>query len=316
MELKCPFTVLNDQIYSQIELKRKIRIENEIRKLLNHRITDRKNIIEEINIHNKNIYDKQRETEKASKIETKITAPDLKIESTTPQKVITQPLLSNESATKTNIPFSQELINNFFELQIIRKVEHENKYKKSQLMDIKRIVNKRLMQVSSDVDHINALGRDLQQYNQGTEFIEAFTSKMIEQSKVQVTKASESHKSLSVLFYLLYTQDLFDYYRYKVFCEQSLDNVEIHNVYLIYFCVLKAKKNFEEAWFFLASVLNVTPIETTLYVLDAFLMIFAKEMKSFYGNEYSKVVEFLKNTFMSKLDNDPLKYRILSHLEI
>ncbi|KAM0678316.1 hypothetical protein BDAP_001029 [Binucleata daphniae] len=221
-------------------------------------------------------------------------------------------IIENENTVKTNIPFSQDLIDKYLKLESIKNIENNNR--KSEVTDIKRVVNKRLMQVSSDIDHITDLANDLQRYNNGSAFIEAFSCKMIEQSKLQVSGVNESHKSLSFLFYKMYSQDLFDYYRYKVFCDHSIDNKELSNVYLVYFCTLKAIKNYDEAWFFLASLLNVKPIESTLYVLDSFLKIFIKEMKQFYGSEYSKLVAFLTSDFIVQVDNEPIKYRITSML--
>ncbi|KAM0685020.1 hypothetical protein COBT_003771 [Conglomerata obtusa] len=209
---------------------------------------------------------------------------------------------------KTNIPFSQMLVDTYLNDNFIY-IEKTND--KNDLLDFKRLVNKRLMQVSNDLKHIQELSKDLIKHKENPLFIEAFSKKLIEQCKLQVSRHKDSYKGMSYFFSLVKTEALMNFYRYKLYTEEIRDYNILKSVYLVYFGILKLCGLFEEAWFVLASILNLNPNEGSLYVLEALIIVLGRNMKEFYGESFFSIKEFLINKFFILIDNDAVKVRIV-----
>ncbi|KAM0676263.1 hypothetical protein GVAV_000226 [Gurleya vavrai] len=303
---------MNNTGFERIIEERNRKTREKINLIFEKRLAERKNLLKEIEEINKRIKLENEIFIKKNEIEPN-TSNDFIREQNKEQELELKndDFKTKQDKIKTNIPFSQELISLYIN-DNITDLELYKEKNKEEYLDIKRIVNKRMMQLSSELEHIQEISKVLMKYKDNDSFIEIFTSKIIEQSKLQVKNQKEFYKVLAYLFYLLRTDKLFLYYRFKIVTVDCDDNLALRSIYYVYFGVLKLANLYQEAWFFLASILNEKPIEKTLYVLDAFIIVLGIKMKEFYGSEFCKLEEYIFVNFFPLFDNDAIKTRIVN----
>lgn len=328
--------------YYEIEAQRKKLIVDKINNLLLQRENEKKQLIYNMRTFNENA-EKQKHLKIQKKEELTFIKPD---ENHVDTKFIENPVLENiiqdaqfkidnshiqnlhtleepvhpktkavteEKTRQTNIPIRDELINKFI-------LPYENiklPSLTSELIHLKRIINKRITQISADANHTNEIAEELRGYVDNPHFNLLLVQKIVEMGKLQVAIHKESYKSYSYFLGLMYknNENLLDVLRLNVFTAKEMDGKVLKGIYLIYFGMLKILKLYDEAWFFFASILHVKPEEASLYVLEAFFIIFGKDMINFYGNEYIKLIEVIKTEYFSHIDNDAVKTRIISIVE-
>lgn len=206
----------------------------------------------------------------------------------------------------TNIPFSQSLIDKFI-------AGYSNQRELDLDYNAKRFINKRITQVSFDANQITRIANELKQYTKSFGNIVQINLKIIEQGKLQVSTHRESYKSYAYLLDCISDDKLHADFRFRVMTVKHIETRHLTGVYLIFFGFLKLRKLFDEAWFVLASILNVEPSSGSLYVIEAFIYVLGKNMHDFYGSELQKIQNYLEHEYFLTVDNEPIKVRI-NHL--
>lgn len=329
--------------FKLIELKRKHNLQHQLNQLINQRALDKQtlitriqeynkkiiqsnnSIIEEIKLaHIKAIEEKERkieqenmsllnvesENKKITDLQTRILIDDTQFISNIESKSILEnekiEIVESITPRLTNIPLSEELIQKY----VAHHPRPMNIEITRDMMDAKRVINKRVSQVSNDIDHIKKVSKDVLKYTHDPELNKMIAELIIRQGKLQVAVHNDSYKGYSYFFVLIYNDNLMQDFRYKVLTDESVDNSLTKGVYLVYFGILKLHKSFDEAWFFFASMMNVKPIEKSLYVLESFLIVLGSDLKHFYGDEFGKIQKFICDSYWNEVDNLAVKTRI------
>ncbi|EJW01871.1 hypothetical protein EDEG_03645 [Edhazardia aedis USNM 41457] len=218
----------------------------------------------------------------------------------------------HESAvsTVTCIPFSAELIEKYITnseiMELVRKIDEA-----SQKPDftIKRIVTKRISQISLDASHTDKLILELSKLNTNLQFVKEFTKKLIQESQIPVTTSRNLYKPYAYLFNKIYTDEMFQYFRYTLITTKFF-NQNIRGAFMVYFGILLGLKKKDDALFFLASILNKKPVELSLYVLEGFLDVLGTEIKNFYDATFIDICSFIENEFLCEFVKKPVALRI------
>ncbi|KHN70323.1 hypothetical protein M896_021620 [Ordospora colligata OC4] len=219
----------------------------------------------------------------------------------------------------TNIVFSNEFISRFI---LNRKyVEIEESICREKLMmprsmqiQIKMQINKRLSQVSGNAGQVDKIFNVLREYSNSYLFIETFVLKLIEQGRIQVSSCPGSYREFSALFCKFFTVELMEYFRVVLFTMKATIGT-IRGMYGIYFGVLEMLGEADEAWFFIASVLNSEQNEMSCYVIECFFSILGGMLFVRCRGPFIKLVDYTKKYYMRDMNNEPCKIRMLSILE-
>jgi hypothetical protein len=224
------------------------------------------------------------------------------------------PQINSSTLVFTNIPFSNTLIERFVNneeyLNLEKMIEEEkNRVDVKEQVNIKARINKRLSQLSSDSLQVQRISNDLSKYKDSFIFMESFVIKILEQGKVQVSSRIESYKEYSSLFSSLLNDHLLSYFRVILFTKKGGSSA-LKGMYSVYFGLLKQRNMYDEAWFFIASVLNIHPGICSIYVIEVFLIILGEDLVNWNRNEFFKIVAYLRKTYLPMVDNDAAKVRI------
>lgn len=215
-------------------------------------------------------------------------------------------IVDQKGPSLTNIPFSEEFISRF----IISYQKMANNVVNQSLFEAKRFINKRISQVSTDPSHIKDISTGFEKFVNNPELVNLITNKIVAQGKLQVAIHNDSYKGYAYFFSLIYNENIMQDLRFKVFTDEVVDNNVTKGIYMIYFGILKIKKLFDEAWFFFASMMNVKPIEKSLYVLEAFIIVLGSDVKHFYGVEFEKIQKFICESYCLEINNMAVRTRI------
>jgi hypothetical protein len=287
-----------DSDYHTIERRRQERMRELAQRLISRREQINRSIEEELNR-----YDEEGIVE-ASNI------PMEYDEHVAPSKA-TEPV-----SVKTNIPFTSELISAFIlndgYVEIERELQEEKKVLDRQTqLKIKLQVNKRLTQVSGRTGQVVQIAEILREYSTSLVFVETFTLKIIDQGRMQVSTFHESYRQYAELFCRLYSPRLMHYFRAVLFTKEATVET-VKGIYSIYFGILEAAGDADEAWFFIASILNASPSPLTCYVVEAFLLILSDLLHSRCRGPFTKLLVYIREHFLTAIDNDPCRSRISS----
>lgn len=214
----------------------------------------------------------------------------------------------------TNLPFSDELVSRFVFSRIYVEVEESIRKEKLVMprttqIEIKVQVNKRLMQVSGKPGQVERIFDALREYSRFYIFIEIFTLKIIEQGRLQVSSCPGSYREFSELFNRFYSPELMEYFRAVLLTKEATVNT-VRGIYSIYFGVLETQHNSEEAWFFIASMLNSRQNEMSCYVVESFFAILGDLLFDACRGPFSKLVDYTRRFYFSDMNNEPCKSRL------
>lgn len=272
--------------------------EQEIIKINENRLNEDKKYIQEANKTPEPQIEHKEKTEKIENINTSF-LDNMNIEIVDHKRLL------------TNIPFSEEFVVKYVTNYHIEKSDNKN----PNIFNCKRIINKRIMQVTADVEHIKEISKDIVGFTNDTNLIQVINSVIVQQGKLQVALHNESYKGYAYFFSSIYNEEIMQNFRYKVFTDPATDNQATKGVYLIYFGVLKLMKLYDEAWFLFASMMNVKPIEKSLYVMEGFLIVLCSDLMHFYGAEFPNIKHFLLESFCKHPNNKAVQTRIKTLIE-
>jgi hypothetical protein len=226
------------------------------------------------------------------------------------------PVSEPVSTVRTNIPFSTELINAFILSDSYVEIERGLQSEKLDLdketqLRVKLQINKRLTQVSGKAGQVAQIADLLKEYAGMLIFTETFVLKIIDQGRMQVSSFHESYRQYAELFCRLYSPELMVYFRAVLFTKEATAST-VKGIYSIYFGILEMVGDADEAWFFIASVLNAMPSPLTCYVVEAFLLILSDLLHARCRRPFVKLLEYIKKHFFTAMDNEPCRSRISS----
>lgn len=221
-----------------------------------------------------------------------------------------------EGRWSTNVFFSDRFISRFILSRGYVEVEEEIKREKlvlpaSTQVRVRMQVNKRLTQVSGRAGQVDRISDVLSEYAHYNIFIEIFTLKIIEQGRLQVSSCPSSYREFSELFCRLYSPKLMEYFRVVLFTKEANTNT-IRGIYSIYFGILELQDNSEEAWFFIASLLNAKQNEMSCYVVECFFSILGDLLFEVCRSPFLKLMEYVRRHYYNEMRNEPCKSRIMS----
>ncbi|ADM12273.1 uncharacterized protein Eint_091450 [Encephalitozoon intestinalis ATCC 50506] len=307
--------------YGEIERKRRERVDELAYRLLVEREKANRSIEEEL----QRLFELEKDpvdTETHSSEE-----PAKEIETYSPvileEHGLSEELSKNNSGMQplcsTNVPFTDELVSRFIlnkaYVSIEEKIWRERQtMPKNIQMQTKIQVNKRLTQVSGKAGQVDRIFNVLREYSHSYVFVETFTVKIIEQGRLQVSSCPESYKEFAELFCRFYSSELMEYFRVILFTREASSST-IKGVYSIYFGVLEIQGNSDEAWFFIASMLNSRQSELSCYVVECFFSILGNLLFRTCRGPFFKLIEYVKRYYFREMNNEPCKIRISSMFE-
>ncbi|KAG5858569.1 hypothetical protein KMI_14g19530 [Encephalitozoon hellem] len=309
--------------YGEIERKRKEKVDELAYRLLVEREKANKNIEEEL----QRLRDQEKDLAGARSIsadveemieETHADDPDVSDFSTS-GKELQNSINEAQPSCPTNIPFTEELVSRFILNNGYVSIE-ENIWKeklvmpKAAQMQAKIQINKRLTQVSGKAGQVGKIFNVLREYSHSYVFLETFTLKIVEQGRLQVSSCPGSYREFSELFCMFYSPELMEYFRVILFTREASVNT-IKGIYSIYFGVLEIQNNADEAWFFIASVLNSKQNKLSCYVVECFFSILGDLLFRECRRPFFKLMEYVKKYYFKEMSNEPCKTRIVSAFE-
>ncbi|EEQ82691.1 hypothetical protein NCER_100556 [Vairimorpha ceranae BRL01] len=211
-----------------------------------------------------------------------------------------------------NVNFEDYYIKNYLFLShyfvIEKQIQNEKDLTpRSELLKIKIEVNKRLNQLNNDYDKIYTLYRFLNKYSHSKVFLETFVLKILEQSIIQVSRYYESYRQYSLCFKFLYNDDLFTFYKIKLFSKKASEE-GLKGLYAVFFGVIKECDLSEEAWAFSAGFLNVQNSE--FVILEIYLDILGEYVIDKFNRRAYKLFRYIKNYTLPTIKNLAHKYKI------
>lgn len=220
----------------------------------------------------------------------------------------------------TNVFFSKEFVSRFVLSQAYVSIEEKIRREKLVLpravqVQTKIQINKRLTQVSGRAGQVDLVFRALEQYSHTYVFVETFTLKMIEQGKLQVSSCPGSYREFAELFCRFYSPELMEYFRVILFTKEASTST-VRGIYSIYFGILEIQENSDEAWFFIASMLNSAQNELSCYVVESFFSILGRLLFGICRGPFLRLVEYAKKHYLREMSNEPCKTRLLALFEI
>ncbi|AFN83681.1 hypothetical protein EROM_090640 [Encephalitozoon romaleae SJ-2008] len=221
-----------------------------------------------------------------------------------------------QSSCPTNVPFTEEFISRFIlskaYVLIEEKIWREKLIMpKTAQMQAKIQINKRMTQVSGKAGQVDKIFNVLKEYSHSYVFVETFTLKIIEQGRLQVSSCPGSYREFAELFCMFYSSELMEYFRVILFTREASVST-IKGIYSIYFGVLEIQNNADEAWFFIASVLNSRQNKLSCYVVECFFSILGGLLFRECRGPFFKLIEYVKRYYFKEMDNEPCKTRISS----
>lgn len=216
------------------------------------------------------------------------------------------------------VSLSTFYIKNFLNLDNIKKIKYninhdKNNLDKQELFQLKIEINKRLNQLNNDFDMISNISKILNEHNNNFIFIDIFVTKLIEQSLIQVSRYQESYKQYAFLFKLLYSQELFFYYKYKLFTTKTNEE-GTKGIYSVYFGFILECEMLDEAWSFIAGILNGDKQEQNFVVIETYLNILSKFLNFKIPKYFRKLLKYIKMYVVDAIEKAPLKFRIESKI--
>lgn len=210
-----------------------------------------------------------------------------------------------------NIPLSDFYLKNFiFQVEYL-EIENAIRLEKStqtneNILKIKIEINKRLNQINNDPQKVEIIADILKKYSQSYVFVEIFTCKFLEQCTVQVSRSLESYRQFAYLFKMVYSNDLFCFYKANLIKKMS----GLRGMYATYFGVLVELNLLDELWAFGAGLLNTELSNDSFVVLEVFLMIGGPYMSHKISLHYKKLLRYIKRYTLRKIKEPALKFRI------
>lgn len=217
-----------------------------------------------------------------------------------------------------NMPISDYFIrkyivtDNYIQTERILTLQ-KNKITNQSYRQLKLIVNKRIGQVTTDLDHINLITGFLKQYDSCI-FYELLSIKIIEQAKLQVSNCFETYKSYGWLLNNLYTPNLHSLFLVGLVCKKE-EGKFLKSMYSIYFELLRLRRMWHEAYNFFAGMLNETPISNSFHVVEAYLLVLGKDMSAVFGKRFRGITNYIREEYFARGDNKPCKVRIEKIIE-
>lgn len=226
----------------------------------------------------------------------------------------------NELGFKTdfNIPISKYFIKKYVitenYIQTEKIVNEEKKaISKQSHFNLKVTINKRIGQITTDMEHVSLIIGTLKQYNDCV-FYELVSIKILEQAKLQVASCFEFYKSYGMLLSNLYSPHLHSLFLVSLLYKKE-KTTNLKGMYSIYFEFLRLKQMWAEAYDFLAGVLNEMPSFDVFYVVEAYLIVLGRDMVRLFGKRFKGILNYLREEFFIRGENDPCKVRIEGIIE-
>lgn len=303
--------------YGEIERKRREKVDELACRLLVEREKANQSIEEEI----QRLLDQEKDSAEMENISMKegieeahIDDPVTSIFSRSSEEL--QTTSGIKSSCPTNVPFTEELVSRFVlskaYVLIEEKIWREKLVMpKTAQMQAKIQINKRMTQVSGKAGQVGKIFNVLKEYSHSYVFVETFTLKIIEQGRLQVSSCPGSYREFAELFCMFYSSELMEYFRVILFTREVSAST-IKGIYSIYFGVLEVQNNADEAWFFIASVLNSRQSKLSCYVVECFFSILGGLLFRECRGPFFKLMEYVKKYYFKEMDNEPCKTRISS----
>ena len=180
-----------------------------------------------------------------------------------------------------------------------------------ELLAIKRLVNKRCNQMSTDFAHASTLIESLLPYRGNRAFAEIFARKLLEQGRVLVAGHLDAYKPLGYALYKMDDASIRRVYSGLMIRKHEGES-EMRGMYAIYFGYLKFKGDVSECWLWVASVLNCRPNGLSGYVLEVFLIVCGEMMRDRCRGRFMKILRYILKFYVQELHNPPIELRITS----
>ncbi|KAK6090037.1 hypothetical protein P3W45_000925 [Vairimorpha bombi] len=296
-----------DDEFESIENERKLRVNKMLRCLIKERELKNEIIEKEFNELNQkadlyeNDYNQNKSDLNIEKISSKVNNVNYKVDN-----------VSYEF--DFNIQLTDYYKNTYLKikkyLQIEKSIsEEKEKLQRSEILKLKIEVNKRLNQLNSEYDMIISLSKFLTKYIGSYTFIEIFALKILEQSIVQVSRYQESYKQYALFFKLLYSEDLFIFYKLNLLNKKANEE-GIRGIYSVYFGILNECDFIDEVWSFGAGMLNMEMESKDFVVLDVYLEILGIYLVRKKGGQAEKLFRYIKKFVVNRIKSPSQKYKI------
>ncbi|ELQ76414.1 hypothetical protein THOM_0601, partial [Trachipleistophora hominis] len=218
----------------------------------------------------------------------------------------------------SNIPVSDYFIRKYIVTENYIQTEkilsqQKKKITTQSYTQLKLTVNKRIGQITTDIDHINLITQHLKQYDSCI-FYELLTIKILEQAKLQVSNCFETYKSYGWLLNNLYTPNLHSLFLVGLMCKKEEGKL-LKSMYSIYFELLRLRQLWIEAYDFFAGVLNEVPASHSFHVVEAYLLVLGQDMSMVFGKKFRGVINYIRDEYFPRGDNKPCKVRIEKIIE-
>lgn len=228
----------------------------------------------------------------------------------------TMSMETGRRACPTNLFFSDEFVSRFVLNRSYVEIEEEIRKEKLVLakttqVQMRMLINKRLTQVSGKPGQVERISETLRGYSHLYVFIETFALKLIEQGRLQVSSCPGSYRDFSELFCRLYSPSLMEYFRTVLFTKEATVNT-VRGMYSIYFGVLEIEGSSEEAWFFIASLLNSRQNEMSCYVVECFFLILGDLLFETCRGPFLKLIDYTRRYYFEGMSSEPCKSRLSS----
>ncbi|UYI26814.1 nucleoporin Gle1 [Encephalitozoon cuniculi] len=302
--------------YGEIERRRKEKVDKLAYRLLEEREKANKSIEEEL----QRLFDEERSL--VEDVSTDVLFEEAQGHGSAalgdpgPSTDIQNETTETQTPCLTNIPFSDELVSRFILSRAYVSIEENIGREKLVMPKIvqtqtKIQINKRLTQVSGRTGQVKKIFNVLEEYSHSYVFIETFVLKIIEQGRLQVSSCPGSYREFAELFCRFYSPELMEYFRVILFTKDASAST-IKGIYGIYFGVLEIQENSDEAWFFIASVLNSRQNELSCYVVECFFSILGDLLFRVCRTPFFKLVEYVKKYYFAEMSNEPCRIRLSS----
>lgn len=213
--------------------------------------------------------------------------------------------LSGKRENHTNISYTERFKELFGSIQ----EEDISTIERKELLDIKLFINKKCNQISVDFEHTKNLISEINAWKDNRIFIHLFARKILEQGRIQVSRHFESYKPFSYVLYAMQSKYLIETYT-SLMIYRNGDEGELCGIYSIYFGYLRLSQDSQALWFWLACVLNCDPSEYSGYILEKCLIICGEFLREKCGNQFVKILKYIKKFYIKELKNVPVETRL------
>lgn len=218
--------------------------------------------------------------------------------------------LARPEVSQTNIPYAAE----FTAAHPLPGGFDSGSYDPEELLQIKRLVNKRCNQMSTDFTHASTLIESLVPYRGNRAFAEIFARKLLEQGRVLVAGHLEAYKPLSYALHKLDDAGILQIYT-GLMIRRPEGEAEMRGMYAIYFGYLKFRGDVPACWLWVASVLNCRPNALSGYVLEVFLVVCGEMLRDRCRGRFMKILRYVLKFYVKELANPPIELRITALAE-